>query len=77
MFIGIINKFFYLQLDTELYGVKASAASLYEPGRRFHPVKFRIKLQIKKLIDDAYEQKNERLLRAFDKEMMAGINEYP
>ena len=23
------------------------AASLYEPGRRFHPVKFRIKLQIK------------------------------
>ena len=53
------------------------AASLYEPGRRFHPVKFRIKLQIKKLIDDAYEQKNERLLRAFDKEMMAGINEYP
>ena len=34
-------------------------------------------LREKKLIDDAYEQKDERLLRALDKEMMAGINEYP
>ena len=33
MFIGIINKFFYLQLDTELYGVKASARFVKGSGR--------------------------------------------
>ena len=31
----------------------------------------------KKRIDKAYEEKDERLLRTLDKEMMAGINEYP
>lgn len=30
-----------------------------------------------KRIDKAYEEKDERLLRTLDKEMMAGINEYP
>ena len=33
LFIGIINKFFYLQLDTELYGVKASARFVKGSGR--------------------------------------------